>query len=244
MSVQYTVVPAGAWLQWYSDAWSLFKQHALQWVLMMLAFMLLSLLVSIIPLVGVAVVSLFSPVLLGGMMLAAQKVDAGQSIGVADLFSVFKEPLRRKRLIIVGALGLLMVLLNMLIMALYMGGVMSLAQIGEIGPGSLIGMLVGMLAISGLGFLWSMALFFGLPLLALEDIEPVAALKSSLKACLRNWLSLTLYGLASVIVVFVAIIPFGLGLLVALPFLICTLYTAYVSIYGVSDRSVIISASS
>jgi uncharacterized membrane protein len=59
----------------------------------------------------------------------------------------------------------------------------------------------------------------------------VQALAQSFRACLRNIVPFLLYGVLLTIIFLIAAIPLGLGLLVAVPVLIASVYTAYRDIF-------------
>jgi uncharacterized membrane protein len=68
-------------------------------------------------------------------------------------------------------------------------------------------------------------------LVALHDITPFEAMKRSLFACLRNWKALLVFGLLAIVICVVAIIPLGLGLLVAGPVLAISWWAGYREIF-------------
>jgi uncharacterized membrane protein len=72
-----------------------------------------------------------------------------------------------------------------------------------------------------------MALWFAPCLILFNDAQPVQALSQSFRACLKNIIPFLVYGVLLTIIFVVAAIPFGLGLLVAVPILIASVYTAY-----------------
>jgi uncharacterized membrane protein len=56
-------------------------------------------------------------------------------------------------------------------------------------------------------------------------------MKASLVASLRNFIPLLLWGIVMGVIMIVASIPFGLGLLVAVPMMIASTYAAYRAIF-------------
>ena len=79
-----------------------------------------------------------------------------------------------------------------------------------------------------------MATWFAPALILFGNARPGQALLISLRAVAKNWLSITVNGLALGMVLFVsALIPFLLGLLVAMPVLFGSLYAAYQGIFAV-----------
>ena len=95
--------PMGAGFSWISVAWSLFKRQPGLWIGMWVVWMMILIFVSMIPLVSI-VVTLFNPVFIGGLMLAASKTDRTSGCEFSDLFSGFKQ--NTGSLIILGAIQL------------------------------------------------------------------------------------------------------------------------------------------
>jgi uncharacterized membrane protein len=77
----------------------------------------------------------------------------------------------------------------------------------------------------GLTLWWSPAL------VAVHDVTSFEAMKRSLFACLRNWRALLVYGVLALVMCVVAIIPLGLGLIVAGPVLAISWWAGYRAIF-------------
>jgi uncharacterized membrane protein len=79
-----------------------------------------------------------------------------------------------------------------------------------------------------------MATWFAPALILFGGARPVTALGVSLKAVARNWAALALNGLTlGLLLFFAALVPLLLGLLVALPVLLGSLYASYQAIFAV-----------
>jgi uncharacterized membrane protein len=96
-----------------------------------------------------------------------------------------------------------------------------------LGPGVLIGLLVGLLLFIPL----SMAMLFSPALVLLDGMGPMEAIRQSFHGSLKNMLPLSVYGLAALGLLFLGAIPLGLGLLVVWPILTAAIYAAYRDIY-------------
>jgi uncharacterized membrane protein len=72
-----------------------------------------------------------------------------------------------------------------------------------------------------------MAIWFAPALVALHAMPAIDAMKLSFKACLANIVPFLMYGLVLTVLMVVAIIPCGLGLLVLLPVMYISYYTSY-----------------
>ena len=76
-----------------------------------------------------------------------------------------------------------------------------------------------------------MAYWFAPVLVGLNGLSAADAMKLSFKASLRNMLPMLAYSVIIVGLMIVAIIPFGLGLLVVIPTMMTSLYTSYQDIF-------------
>ncbi len=72
-----------------------------------------------------------------------------------------------------------------------------------------------------------MAYWFAPALVIMHGMGAVAAMKASFGACLRNFIPFLIYGIVMMVLVVVAMIPFGLGLLVWIPLSFTSTYAAY-----------------
>jgi uncharacterized membrane protein len=80
----------------------------------------------------------------------------------------------------------------------------------------------------------AMATWFAPALILFGNAPPLVALGVSLRAVAKNWLALLVNGLALGLLLFVAaLIPFLLGLLLAMPILFGSLYASYQAIFAV-----------
>jgi uncharacterized membrane protein len=75
------------------------------------------------------------------------------------------------------------------------------------------------------------AYWFAPALVMMHDMKPLAAMKASFVACIRNFIPFLVYGIVMTIAAIVAMIPFGLGLLVWMPVAIASTYIAYRDIF-------------
>jgi uncharacterized membrane protein len=216
---------------WIKDGWKLFKKKPLTWVLMVLIFSIIFM-VGGNNLVGRYIVALILPVLAGGIYLAAHKSSHDEPISIENLFSIFKKPEQLKQLLIIGGVGMLVVTLSYVIQS-FLGhdgydpgrkmGINVGRHLGSTSLSGLLGMLVS--------WAWSFALLFGVPLVVIKNEQAIPALKSSLKASLTSFIPLVAFYIMTIILFVLAIIPFGLGLLVLVPVIFCASYSAFKTVY-------------
>jgi len=77
----------------------------------------------------------------------------------------------------------------------------------------------------------AMASWFAPALVVFDNMQAWDAMKTSFSACLSNMLPFLLYGIIALMLTVLAMIPFGLGLLVLGPVLIASVYTGYRDIF-------------
>jgi len=80
-----------------------------------------------------------------------------------------------------------------------------------------------------------MAYWFAPVLAGLHNLSAVEAMKLSFAACLKNMLPFLLYGLIFMVLLIIAIIPFGLGLVVVVPMMMTSLYSSYSDVFGIEQ---------
>lgn len=228
-------------LEWITAGWKIFRREPGLLVLLFLIFILIIFLIGLIPIVGQLLALLITPALSGGLLLAVETTVRGQSPTFELLFAGLTDPLRRNRMLTLGVWTLIINILVMLC-AMLIGGsfVMSLIGFGAVGGPTMAGTsagigLFGLLLALLLGLIYAAALFFAIPLVMLAGMEPMAALKLSLSANLHNLGAWLIFGVVYVVLIIVAMIPFGLGLLIVGPISIASTYCAYVDTFeGVS----------
>jgi uncharacterized membrane protein len=91
--------------------------------------------------------------------------------------------------------------------------------------------LLAMLIVLALTLPIYMAVWFAPALITLNDLALGTALAASFRGCLRNVVPFLVYGVVTFIFLVLAVIPLGLGLLVMIPVLFASVYTAYRDIY-------------
>jgi uncharacterized membrane protein len=233
-------VPAGRGWSWITRGFWHFKTDPLAWILIFLVLLGISIVLGLIPIIGGLANSLLWPLFAAGLMYGAREQERGNKLRIAHLFAGFRENL--EPLAIVGLLSLGgSILIGILILGMFLGSLMPMLQMNPgglqaqdpatlaqvLGPGVLIGLLVGLLLFIPL----SMAMLFSPALVLLDDMGPMEAIKQSFLGSLMNMLPLSVYGLAALGLLFLGAIPLGLGLLIVWPILTAAIYAAYRDIY-------------
>ncbi len=218
--------------QWFIDGWLIFKSQPISWIGMVL-FLLVANGISINIPYGQYLVVLLTPCLVGGIYLAQDKYNQGDAIGFKDIFGVFSDQALLKQCLIIGAIGMAVMTVNALIYKMPGSGYMMSSYSGTSASSSSLvkyfslgDFLTGVVTVC-----WLLAALFGVPLVVLKKMQVIAALKLSVVAILVNLIPLLVFYVIVFVLVFIAIIPFGLGLVVLVPVIFCALYCAFNSLF-------------
>jgi uncharacterized membrane protein len=231
-------VAASQGLQWVTAGFRLYRRNPL---LLSAAFGLLFGMVmalGLIPVVGSALSELASPLMVAGFMAAYRALDRGNELELPHFLAGVQGPVAA--LMTVGAVQLLGALLIGMVMrqmgfdaqalmdAAQKGG--SPADMQAILNQSMPAVFTGLLLFTPL----IMATWFAPALILFGGARPAIALGVSLRAVAKNWAAMLVNGLVLGAVLFVAaLVPFLLGLLVAMPVLFGSLYASYQAIFAV-----------
>ena len=226
--------PAGRGWDWIAEGWRLFTKAPGMWIGIAVVAMLIMIVLAFIPFLGGLAMSLLAPVFAGGVMLGCRALDEGRELEFSHLFAGFQTQLGS--LVAVGAIYLGLSIAIMLVVMLVTGTSMfSAFGGGAQNPEAMAGMLASM----GLAILIGLALFvpimmamwFAAPLVVLNQLGAVDAMKQSFSGCLKNVVPFLLYGVVMFILAIIASVPIGLGWLVLGPVTAASIYTSYRDIY-------------
>jgi uncharacterized membrane protein len=236
-------VPSGNGMNWISAAWKVFTANPLIWIVMAIIAFVIIMVLSLIPLIGSVATAVIFPFFMAGIAKGAKAIDDGENLELGHMFAGFSE--KGGPLAIVGVLyfaaflviGVLVAILAFVFggaaLATGFAGAMSGNERAAAGlaAGGLMIMLVIFLLFFALMVPVIMAFWFAPALVMLNNYEPIPAVKESFGACLKNIVPFLLYGVVAFVILIVAAIPLGLGLLVAGPVLYITPYTGYKDIF-------------
>jgi uncharacterized membrane protein len=202
---------------------------------------------AMVPLFGALALAILGPALYAGIAIAAREQFAGRGAAFEQLFTGFRTPGRLPRLLMLCLPGLVAGLLVAMLLMMLVGsalvgaGVAATTDSGAVGVGLGAGGIVFMILALAIGIASYALVFFAMPRVMLEDIEPVAAMRDSLQACLANigafllFIALLLGG-AIALSLLLWWLPTVLAQLVAMAVLIplasASLYFAYRDVYG------------
>lgn len=225
--MQIRKVGAGSGARWLNHSIHVIEKNARP---LLLAALLLAALVGVAPLFGPAAlpvllaVALLYPVLMGGLVAMAARIDAGESPRPFDLFAAF----RTGRVLPLMVLALPQLLFGVVVVLMVVAA-LGVDNLGLIAQGEepamdavnsgLFGWLFLVLVFGGIASF--SATLFGIPLAMLQARPGLAAIGLSLRAALRNLGAVLVYLLCMVLALVVAgfalvLVNLVLGLILAL----------------------------
>lgn len=166
-------------------------------------------LIAVIPVVGQAVLAVITPLLTAGVMLAFDRLGEGRTPLPSTLFAGWQDPLRRGRLLMLGVFAMAGGLAAALVLVSWLTNQIGADQLeaamrspetmAEALAGASLG--GGLLLSGGIMALVLAALYFAIPLILFGRAPVLAALTTSLRAVLGNWIAFLGFLLAAVAVV-------------------------------------------
>lgn len=219
-----------------SDAWNLYKKAPIKWVFFLLLLFAVSMVLNLIPFVGIVFYVLFPFVFTAGLYIGANELSQDRALRFAHLFSGFKQNLGGT--VILGLVYNIVTLMLIGIVFFLMGGEdfvnSSFANLENDPAAQLESFkLIGLATLVFLAIFipWMMAIVYAVPLVALQGESVFTALGKSFMGCLKNMIPLLVNGIVFSLLLLVSMIPFGLGLLITGPMVLIAIYTGYRRIF-------------
>jgi uncharacterized membrane protein len=202
------------------------------WMGLGAGWMLITLGLVLVPVVGGVAANLLQPVFFASFALAARKQLSGEAPEMGDLFSGFRRGLRP--LVNLGAILLIAEIAIFFLMSL-----LGLPGVGEgdeiVTVTDYVRLLQGkewiLLVGLALTALVKGALWFAPALLAFHDLSTAHAVRWSVFAALSNAGAMLAYGVALTVVFLAGALPWGLGLALAIPVMLASTYTGYADVF-------------
>ncbi len=234
-------VAASHGLAWIKAGFQLFRKNPFMWILLFIIYLLIGMLLSKVPVIGPVVLNLLAPVFVAGFMAGCKALDTQQDLLINHLFEGFKK--NTPALVTIGGLYLLAIIVIVAIMfasvdhstfkAIFSGEKISEMQVEAMEKnGFYFTVLFAMLLTIPL----MMAYWFAPVLAAFYDLSALDALKMSFKASWLNIPAFLVYSLVAMVLIVLAMIPFGLGMVVMIPTMTASLYTSYKDIFAVTPE--------
>jgi len=232
--------PAAAGMSWIKEGWRLFMLAPIPWTGMTALVFLVLMAVGMVPIVGVLAVHVLSPFIVAGYLAASRGGSAGETVSFIYLGAGWREG--RQTLLVIGVVYMLATMLIFHLVKFFTGGDMETLLLQAQNPAALTPeqaeqILATAMPAMGMGSLLFapllMATWFAPGLVLFEGFPAGRSMWWSLWVCWVNWRPILLYSLILGMAGIVALlIPFGLGLLVFLPWTLTSTYAAYQDIFS------------
>ena len=231
-------VPAkNAWL-WTVQGFQLFRENPAMLIILLLIYLAIIIPISLLPLVGSILSALIAPIFSAGLMWGCQALYKKQDLEINHLFDGFKHNV--SQLIAIGGFYMLSLLIIAIFVVLSLDKpTIELLMKGKtVSPEQANAMLLPILTAMLLLVPVLMAYWYAPVLASLHNLNAIDAMKLSFKACVKNFIPFFLYSLIFMVLVGVALIPAGLGLIVVMPLLMTSLYISYIDIFNIQPAVV------
>lgn len=235
-------VDAARGVSWIGEGWALFKLAPALWITALVILLGIQLLLDLLPLIGNIASMLISPLLMAGVLAFAHGLAAGEEADLGRLFVGFRA--KTGALVTVALLYFVMIVAVVIVAAVAVAVLLGSASIFNAadpeaalvslmtGASGMMALVIALLALAAI-FLIAAAYWFAPGLVYYTDLGPVAAMKASFAACLRNWLPLLLYSIVAFLVLLGGALVLLIGLLVAVPVLMASYYACFRDLFGV-----------
>lgn len=236
MPISIRSVPPGRGWQWIVEAFALFRKNPLIWLALNLILVAIGWVLGKVPVAGSYVLYLLAPIFLAGIMTACRDLESGGDIEIGHLFRGFRQ--NTPHLVTIGGVHLVgQVVISGLMLGIGGPEFQEIAQGGPMGDPAALSpetrdrILLALLVSLVLYLPLALAVWFSPALAILNDQQGFRAIVFSLIAGLRNILPFLVYSLASTVLLVLAVIPFGIGLVLWLPVMVLTMYTSYRDVF-------------
>ncbi|MEP7061843.1 MAG: BPSS1780 family membrane protein [Betaproteobacteria bacterium] len=241
-------IETGRGVQWWSDGWRLFSQAPGTWIGIAVAWLLINVALSQAGTIGNIASMILTPILSGGVMLAAHAQDRGAPLRFEGLFGGFGGGRLQPLLI----LGLMNLALTLVVAAIVAGAIVAVVgtaglmqflatdmlDIASVDLSTIALVVLALSPVLLIGFaLIGMAFWFAPGLVTINHVAPGAALWLSFRANLTNIGAMLVYGLILVALALVATIPVGLGWIVLGPVMATSWYATWRDVFGAPDEA-------
>jgi uncharacterized membrane protein len=231
-----SVAPVRGW-HWIVDAFGIFRRNPLIWLVLNLVLVGIGWLLGQVPVAGSYILYLLAPIFLGGIMAACRDLETGGDVEIGHLFRGFRQ--NTTHLVTLGGVHMVgQVVVAGLMLSIggpefqqIAAGSADAANPATLPPEAQRRVLMALLAGMAVYVPLAMAMWFSPALVMLDGQPGFRALVISIQGCLRNILPFLLYGVVSSLLFLLALLPFGIGLVLWIPVMVLTMYASYRDVF-------------
>lgn len=209
--MSFRTVDAGRPVEWIKSAFATFMKAPLPFVVMAVVIIAIGFAANLIPVLGAAVAGALSVYWVAGFQQAARKIESGDNAEIPDLFA----GLSGDRMVPLAYVAAVPGAVNLLF--------------GLLGLGMPI--LAGLMSLPASILVW-LVIYFAVPRVFFDRVEPIAAMQQGLQASLANIVPLIVVTVLNIALLIGGTLALLIGLLVALPVMFLGSYFGYRDVYG------------
>lgn len=232
VTIRVTEVSANRGAAWLSEAFGIFRRKPLAWIGLSMGWLVITFGLFLMPFIGGVVANFLQPVFFASFAIAAYRQSQGESVTMGDLFSGFKRNVRA--LINLGALLLIAEIAIFAVMAV-LGLPMAAGDGGNFTVSEYVQVLKGKEWILIIGFILTVAVkgavWFAPQLIAFHGMSTSHAIRWSVYAALANVGAMLVYGSVLLLIFFMGLLPWALGLLVVIPMMLISTFVGYREVF-------------
>ena len=237
-------VDAGRGASWIAEGWKLFTRAPLMWIISIVVLFIVALVMNFIPILGGIVFQVLQIVFWAGFIAACRSLEKGGEFEIEHLLAGF-----RRHFGPLVVVSIIFMVLGLVIAMVYFGAI-GFSVMGAALSGDAEAVQRALLDSIGLAIVGALiafaiavpifaAMWFAPALIFMHGVGPIEALKASLGASLRNFVPFLVYGIVMLVLAIVAMIPFGLGMLVYVPLTIASAYASYRDVFTEEGSTVV-----
>lgn len=239
--------PVSRGIEWIVAGWRCFTASPGMWIVLTIIWLLITMALQLLPLVGMLAGFFVAPILAGGLLMAADDVHHGRVPDLECLFRPATDTRTRNPVLILSAIYLganvAVIVLGVIVLIAGAGAAMVRHHGGmfpmdpaQVDPTVLltlggVALMIGLVVFVML-LLILVLFYFAIPLVTFGRMEPGRAIAAGTRGVLRNWAPLTVLGLLYLPMSILASLPLMLGWLILLPMTFGMWYASYRDVFA------------
>ena len=200
------IIPTSFGWEWLPKTWALYQRNPGKLIGTFVSFIIVSMIASVLPIIGPFVSGLLYPILMFGALKIAEDCDQNKTPRVSDLFYAFSDKASFRSLLSLCITSALMMAASGVITAVLFGmGMKFQNDPMAVLPSALAGGFVILIIYMVVSMFW----FFGPGFVYFAKLSGKKAMEASITAAFRNWKPFIVMALVWVGIAFALMLPMG-----------------------------------
>ncbi|STZ14151.1 Predicted integral membrane protein [Moraxella caviae] len=191
---------------------------------------------QVLQFIATLVLGLFFMFLMAGVLNAAKRADLTQNMKFSDFFTGFHRDAKPvvKLSVVLAVVYVVFVIFLVVAMSLLAGSAYLVGQmfgLQEFGVGLALLVVAAYLLLMAVSWVLTSAMTVAMALVIFHRYKSFAAIKLALRGCFKNMAAILIYNIVMTFLMYLSMIPLGLGLLVTVPMMLIAQYVIYKQIF-------------